>query len=452
MADMLIKLHRNPLTSRLVKALGVPNPVTLARADGGYTARPFEGKHALLCRSAGGYAADALRRALADAGASHVDQLPADSTVRADLVVMDATGCAAPDDYRALYDAFHPIMRRIARNGRVLLVAASPEACATPAAMAVSRGMEGFVRSLAKELGAKGITVNQLYVERGALERLPGPLRFFCGAQSTYVTGQVLHVTAQVTAPAATPFSKALAGKVALVTGAARGIGRATAERLAQEGATVVALDVPAAEEELRRVCGAFGGVPLAMDIASPAAPQQLAAFLGERFGGVDIVVHNAGVTRDKTLANMTQPQWELVMQINLAAVMAIDAHLLERGLVKRDGRIVCLSSVSGVAGNFGQTNYATSKAALIGYVAAQAPLLAPRGICINAVAPGFIQTAMTEQMPFMTREIGRRLNSLKQAGLPRDVAELITFLSTPGASGITGNTVRVCGQGLIGA
>ncbi|HJU99505.1 MAG TPA: 3-oxoacyl-ACP reductase [Burkholderiaceae bacterium] len=452
MADMLIKLHRNPLTSRLVKALGVPNPVTLARADGGYAQRPFEGRHALLCRSPGGYAADVLRRGLADAGASQVDQLPPDSTVRADIVVMDATGCAAPADYHALYDAFHPIMRRIARNGRVLLVAASPDDCATPTAHAVSRGMEGFVRSLAKELGPKGITVNQLYAARAALDRLDGPLRFFCGVPSTYVTGQVLHVTAHVAAPAATPFRKALAGKVALVTGAARGIGRVTAERLAQEGATVVALDVPAAEEELRRVCAPFDGVPLAMDIASEAAPAQLAGFLGERFGGVDIVVHNAGVTRDKTLANMSEPQWELVMQINLAAVMAIDARLLDQGLVKRDGRIVCLSSVSGVAGNFGQTNYATSKAALIGYVAAQAPLLAPRGICINAVAPGFIQTAMTAQMPFLTRELGSRLNSLKQAGLPRDVAELVTFLGTPGASGITGNTVRVCGQGLIGA
>ncbi len=447
-----MKLHRNPLSSRLVKALGVPNPVVLARADGGYLARPFDGQCALLCRSAGGYAADTLRRGLAEAGAGVLEQLPPDAAPRPALVAMDATGCVTPADARALYDAFHPILRRIARNGRVLLVAANPAGCATPAAAAVSRGMEGFVRSLAKELGPKGITVNLLYVARDALDRLDGPLRFFCGVPSTYVTGQVLQVTAQVTAPAAAQPSKALAGKVALVTGAARGIGRATAERLAQEGATVVALDVPGAAQELQRVCAQFDGVPLAMDIAAATAPVALAGFLAERFGGVDIVVHNAGITRDKTLANMQQQQWDLVMQINLAAVMAIDAQLLAAGIIRQDGRIVCLSSVSGVAGNFGQTNYATSKAALMGYVAAQAPLLAPRGICINAVAPGFIQTAMTSQMPFLTREIGRRLNSLKQAGLPRDVAELITFLSTPAASGISGNTVRVCGQGLIGA
>lgn len=449
---MLMKLHRNPLTSPLVKALGLPHPVVLARADGGYAERPFEGKTALLCHAAGGYAGDALRRSLGQAGASVVDLLPPEGALRPELVVMDATGCATPADARALYEAFHPIMRRIARNGRVLLVAACPAECGTPAAAAISRGMEGFVRSLAKELGPKGITVNQLYVARGALDRLDGPLRFFCGVPSTYVTGQVLHVTAQVAAPAATPFSKALAGKVALVTGAARGIGRATAERLAQEGAAVVALDVPAAEEELQRVCAPFAGVALTMDIAAATAPEQLASFLAERFRGVDIVVHNAGITRDKTLANMAPQHWDQVMQINLAAVMAIDARLLERRILRDDGRIVCLSSVSGVAGNFGQTNYATSKAALIGYVAAQAPLLAPRGIGINAVAPGFIETAMTAQMPFLPRELGRRLNSLKQAGLPRDVAELITFLATPGACGITGNTVRVCGQGLIGA
>jgi 3-oxoacyl-[acyl-carrier protein] reductase len=107
---------------------------------------------------------------------------------------------------------------------------------------------------------------------------------------------------------------------------------------------------------------------------------------------------------------------------------------------------------VSGVAGNFGQTNYATTKAALIGYVAALAPGLAPRGASANAVAPGFIETPMVARMPFATREVARRLNSLSQGGLPRDVAELVTFLASPGAFGITGSTVRACGQALLGA
>ena len=115
-------------------------------------------------------------------------------------------------------------------------------------------------------------------------------------------------------------------------------------------------------------------------------------------------------------------------------------------------GNVVCLSSIGGIAGNAGQTNYGATKAGLIGYVQTAAKAHAERGITINAVAPGFIETRMTAEMPFALREAGRRLNSLSQGGQPEDVAELITFLATPGASGITGNVIRVCGQSLIGA
>lgn len=451
MPDLLTRLNRNPATSALVKALGLPNPVVLAREAGGYVDRPLEGKQALLQRTMGGFAADALLSAMTDAGAMPVEVLP-DDGVAVDVVVMDATGCRNPGDFGVLYDVFHPIMRRIAKNGRVLVAAADPGKANTAAEAAVSRGVEGFVRSLAKELGPKGIVANLAYVDRDAVERLDGPVRFFCGVQATYVTGQAFHVRSHVTAPLSTPASKALAGKIALVTGAARGIGMATAERLAQEGAQVVALDMPAAADDLHNVCLRIGAVPLMMDISEADAPARLCDFLMERFGGVDIVVHNAGITRDRTLANMKKPLWDLVISVNLASVIAIDEQLVSRGVIREGGRFICLSSVSGVAGNFGQTNYAASKAALIGYVAAQAPKLASRGICVNAIAPGFIETAMTDAMPFMTREVGRRLNSLKQGGQARDVAELVTFLGTPAAYGISGDTIRVCGQGFIGA
>jgi 3-oxoacyl-[acyl-carrier protein] reductase len=261
-----------------------------------------------------------------------------------------------------------------------------------------------------------------------------------------------VHVTSRVAAPASLLYHGALQAKVALVTGSARGIGRASAERLAQEGAQVICLDIPDASETLQQTCRAIGAIPLALDIASPDAPRQLADFFKERFGRLDILVHNAGITRDKTLANMTEKSWDQVVNINFSAAMAIDKMLLSEQILRDDARIVYLSSISGVAGNFGQTNYAASKAALIGYVAAQATRLGGRGICINAVAPGFIETAMTQKMPFMTREVGRRLNSLKQSGKPRDVAELIAFLCTPGAYGVSGETIRVCGQGLVGA
>ena len=457
MSDILMKLHGNCLAAPLARALGLPKPVTLARTVGGYEARPFEGKSALLCAAAGGYAAAALRGALQDAGASVLAALPDDGRQQAGIVVMDATGCRAPADYRALYDAFHPIMRRIARNGRVLVVAPLHGEGGDPVQAAVARGIEGFSRSLGKELGRKGVCVNTAYAAAGALDRLAGVVRFFCGVQSTYVSGQAVRVSARVAAPAfATPASapqvQVLAGKTALVTGGARGIGKAIVERLAQEGARVICLDVAGAAEEMRSTCAQYGAIPLTLDISAPGAPARLADFLRGEGGGLDILVHNAGVTRDRTLSNMQPQDWDLVVDINFAAIAAIDSELLSRGLLREQGRIVYLSSISGVAGNFGQTNYAATKAALIGYAAAQAGVLAPRGICVNAIAPGFIETAMTARLPFFTREVGSRLNALMQAGQPRDAAELVAFLSSPGACGVSGETIRVCGQGLMGA
>lgn len=452
MSDLLMKLHATPLASSIVKALGLPNPTELERATGAYAARPFSGKTVVLAGASTGDVALRLEVALRDAGAEPLEALPEDPTVRAYIVVLDATGCKTPADYRLLYGTFHPLMRRIARNGRVLLAAALPETADDPIAAAMARGVEGFSRSLGKELGKNGATVNLVYVARDAADRLAGPVRFFCGPQTAYVSGQAVRVTAQVAAPAAVPFTQALAGKVALITGSARGIGAATAERLAQEGARLLCLDVPAAAEELEQLCTRIGATPLALDLAHADAPAQLANFIRDQFGGLDIAVHNAGITRDRTLANLQEPGWDTVMAVNLAAIIAIDQRLLTEQVLRDHGRIVCLSSISGIAGNFGQTNYAATKAALIGYVAALAPQLAPRGIGINAVAPGFIETPMTDAMPFATREAGRRLNSLKQGGRPRDVAELITFLCTPGAYGISGETIRVCGQGLIGA
>lgn len=452
MSDLLMTLVKNPATAGIVKKLGLPNPVELARAEGGYQARPFSGKMVLLARSRNGYAADSLLAAIEEAGAVPLDALPQNSGERIDIVVMDATGCASPTDCRVLYDVFHPLMRRIARNGRVLIAAAPPDEAPGAVAAAAARGIEGFCRALGKELGKDGITVNLACVARDAVDRLAGAVRFFCGVQATYVSGQVVRITAQVAAPPELPFEAALKGKVALVTGSARGIGRATAHRLAQEGAQVVCLDVPGAADALHQACSEIGAIPLMMDISAPEAPHRLAEFFKEKFGGLDILVHNAGITRDRTLANMKEHYWDMVVNINFAAIAAIDEVLLAEKVLRDGARIVCLSSISGVAGNFGQTNYAFTKAALIGYVAAQAPTLAARGICINAIAPGFIETAMTDDMPFMMREAGRRMNSLKQGGKPKDAAELITFLCTPGAYGISGATIRVCGQGLIGA
>jgi 3-oxoacyl-[acyl-carrier protein] reductase len=166
----------------------------------------------------------------------------------------------------------------------------------------------------------------------------------------------------------------------------------------------------------------------------------------------VDIVVHNAGITRDRTVPRMTREDWDLVLDVNLVSQERINAELLTGNLIPDGGRIVSVASVSGIAGNRGQANYATAKAGVIGLVEFSAGELASRGIAINAVAPGFIETAMTAQMPFLLRAVGRRMNSMFQGGLPVDVAETVAYLASPGSAGVTGNVLRVCGQSLIGA
>ena len=252
-------------------------------------------------------------------------------------------------------------------------------------------------------------------------------------------------------APARIPFVRALDGKVALVTGAARGIGAATAELLANEGAHVVCLDRPQDDALVSQVARKIGGSLLLADLGVLDAASTIVSELRQQHGGVDIVVHNAGVTRDKTLAKMKPEQWNQAIDVNLASVVKITAALLEGGL-RDDGRIVCLSSVAGIAGNMGQTNYAASKAGIIGYVRKLAKHTASRGITVNAIAPGFIETRLTAAIPVMIREVGRRLSNLGQGGLPQDVGEAITFLATPGAYGINGQVLRVCGGALIGA
>jgi 3-oxoacyl-[acyl-carrier protein] reductase len=239
---------------------------------------------------------------------------------------------------------------------------------------------------------------------------------------------------------------------VALVTGAARGIGAAIAEVLARDGAHVVGVDIPAMAAELENVMASLGGSTLTADITEADAPAVIAGHLLEHHGGVDVVVHNAGVTRDKTLGRMSEDQWNMVLGINLSAPQHIDRELFARDAVRANGRIICVASISGIAGNAGQTNYSTSKAGVIGIVDAFAPALAKRGVTINAVAPGFIETQMTAAMPIAVREAGRRMNSVSQGGLPVDVAETIAWYASPASGGVTGNVVRVCGQSLIGA
>ncbi len=274
-------------------------------------------------------------------------------------------------------------------------------------------------------------------------------LRFLLSPRSAYVSGQVIEVgTEQVTAPDGPDHPPA--GRTALVTGAARGIGEAVAETLAADGAHVVVLDVPQAEPEARRLAERLGGTALALDITAPDAGERIAAALP---GGLDVLVHNAGITRDRRLVNMPADHWSSVLEVNLASVLRTTDALLTNGTLRRGGRIVATASIAGLAGNAGQTNYAASKAGIVGLVRSLAPrALAEHGVTVNAVAPGFIETRMTAAVPLLIREAGRRMNSLAQGGLPVDVAETTAWLADPGSGAVNGQVVRVCGQSLLGA
>ena len=311
------------------------------------------------------------------------------------------------------------------------------------------QALDGIVRSLAKEL-QRGSTANLLRVDDEA--SLPSAIRFFLSGRSAYVDGQPLLLGPGV-APDPDDWDQPLAGKTALVTGAARGIGAAIAGVLARDGAHVIVADLPSAGETLAKVANRVKGTTLHLDVAAPDAPDKLLAHLGTHTAGLDILVHNAGITRDKLLANMKPEQWDSVLAVNLESQLRINAALLGSDQLRDQARVVCLSSTTGLSGNRGQTNYGATKAGVIGMVRASAAAFADHGdSTINAIAPGFIDTEMTAKMPMATREVARRLSSLQQAGLPVDVAEAAAWLSSPGAGGINGQVLRVCGQNLVGA
>jgi 3-oxoacyl-[acyl-carrier protein] reductase len=365
-------------------------------------------------------------------------------------IIFDATGITNVAGLSELHAFTAPAFRNLRPSGRLIVLGTPPEDCTDPAAAAAQRALDGFIRSAGKE-ARSGSTANLIYVAAGAEPSLESTLRFFLSGRSAYVSGQVVRVRPAATPPTA-DWSRPLDDRVAVVTGAARGIGAAIAETLARDGALVVGVDVPAAGSALAEVANKIGGTAFQVDITAADAPDRLADYLEQRHGGADIFVHNAGITRDRSLVNLTAENWSSVLSVNLDAQLRINETLLGRNVLHPNARVICISSTSGIAGNRGQTNYAASKAGIIGMVQALAPVMAKKDMTINAVAPGFIETAMTKAMPFATREIGRRINSLNQGGLPVDVAETVAWLGQPGTAGVNGQVIRVCGQSLLGA
>ena len=473
MSDRYLDFTHSSFGKSFAGLLGLPTPPRLKRAREAWAAAPLSDRPVLFGAASESTLCEPLLRELAGAGAivRVVPELPGLAAIKPAAVaasvslaghpaadngepkpaalVFDASGLSSPAQMRELFDFFQPVVRQLASNGRVLVVSRAPAARDDVYGKTVSTALRGFVRSLAKEVGKNGSTANLLEVEAGGENALGAPLRFFLSEHSAYVSGQLLEVGKGPRGLVGLPGS--LQGKVALVTGAARGIGAAISEVLAREGAQVVGMDHPSAEGGLGETMARIGGVGLALDVTAPDAADRIIAETHERFGGLDIVVHNAGVTRDKMLRNMPPHFWDLVLNINLGAILRINDGLLKKGL-KDGARIVCISSIGGIGGNAGQTNYGSTKAGVIGYVDALAATMAKRGGGINAVAPGFIETAMTAAMPVGPREVGRRINSLSQGGLPQDIAEAVAFLASPAAAGVNGSTLRVCGQNWFGA
>jgi 3-oxoacyl-[acyl-carrier protein] reductase len=465
MSDFLLEKGNKGIWKKIFKTIGVPVPTKLIRVKESWKKNILQHKNIITGSAKGG-----IDHTVINAVYSELGGLPIITTLapgqKANALVYDGTGIQTVEDLKNMYEFFKNNVRKLGSCSRVVIICNSvpksiekseinsPEAYVE--FCAVQQGIEGFSRSVAKEIGAKGATINlvRLLASKGATSQALLPyLHFLLSDAGAFVTGQVLEVDMETSTKQAVPVEQSLAGKTAIVTGSARGIGEGTARRLALEGATVVILDRPADAEAGKAVAASINGKFLGVDMSAEDAPATIRDFIkNELGGGVDIVVHNAGITRDKTIGNMDAAAWDMVISVNLNAIIRTNKELLKSGVIKENGRIISLSSTSGIAGNFGQTNYATTKAGVIGYVKSLSQITKDKKITVNAIAPGFIETAMTAKIPGMTKFFGRRLSALSQGGLPSDIANMIAFLSTPGASGISGQTIRVCGGNFLGA
>ena len=447
--DVLSQVINSVPGSFLAKQLGLPAPEALRRYRPGDPALAGS-----LLIGGEGRLAEPVRAALAGDYEIVGNNLGGRWADTFGGLVFDATGIDRPEALRGLYEFFTPLLRNLGPSARVVVLGSTPAELTDTGEHICQRALEGFTRSLGKEL-RRGATASLVYVSPDARPAVTGcesTLRFILSAKSAYVDGQVFYVGAADSHRPA-DWNKPLAGMVGIVTGAARGIGATIAEVFARDGASVVAVDVEQAAEALDRTAARVGGTALALDVTAPDAVERITAHLRTHHGGrADILVNNAGITRDKLLANMDDARWDGVIAVNLVAPLSLTEGLVGNGSIGEGGRVIGLSSMAGIAGNRGQTNYATTKAGMIGLTQALAPPLARKGITINAVAPGFIETAMTAAIPLATREVGRRLNSLYQGGEPVDVAETIAYFASPASNAVTGNVVRVCGQAMLGA
>lgn len=478
---MLDAIISNPLTQTILTKAGVPAATKLTRGRG------LPDTVALAALND----ATLVRETLAGLGITPSDALmdtadtrtedekgrfqPAPYPAKVGAVVVDATAVATVADTELLRQALRPAMKGIAASGRLILVGLQPDALTDVEQRAVHTGLDPLMRTLAKELRA-GATANLIQVlPTTPAAALDSTLRFFLEGRSAYVDGQPVRVGDEVLAAmgdeasasdeARSPYDpdQPFAGRIVVVTGAARGIGAAISRTLARDGATVVGVDIPAAGEALAALVNEVKGSALQLDITADDAGERICEHIVSRYGAdarIHAVIHNAGITKDRMLVNLDEKAWCAVLDVNLAAQLRMNKALLDPqrpGSLADGGRVVGLASTVGIAGNRGQTNYATTKGGVIGLARAMTSGdagadLAARGITYNAVAPGFIETEMTKKIPPIAREIFRKTNSLAQGGLPVDVAETVAWLADPATAAVTGQVVRTCGQNLTGA
>lgn len=444
MKDAYMELAQSAFGKSLFGSLNLPSPPALKRDTSAYPALPFGDETIELDGVRDARYRLLINGALKEAGA-RVSSASDPTPLR---IVFDASGAADPQALKPMYTFLQARLKQLRSNAHIVVVGRDPASCENAAEAATAGTLSGFIKSLGKEIGRKGATVNLLTVADGAEDGIGGALRFLLSGHSAFITGQVLPLTKPPRGLQAGSFEQSLAGKTALVTGAARGIGASIAQTLAREGATVIGMDHPSSEGALAETMAALGGRGLAMDVTAANAGERII----QEIGALDIVIHNAGITRDKLLRNMPEHFWDQVLDVNLGAILRINERLLKGGL-KAQARMVCISSIGGIAGNTGQTNYGATKAGIVKYVAALAPKLAEQGGAINAVAPGFIETQMTAAVPPATRFFGRRMSALLQGGSPQDIAEAVMFFaSAPLSAGVNGATLRVCGQNWLGA